>query len=208
VTIPDVVYVIDSCKAREVSYDEKRNMTRLCDVLISKANCKQRRGRAGRVKPGLCYHLVTKTGFERMQDHRPPELTRLPLEELMLRILASSSSVNPQIQLDPFHLLNEALDPPPAKNIERAVTLLKQIGAMKTTGNLTALGYLLSSIPIDVKLGKMIIYACLFKCLDPILTIVSSLSLNKSPFLNSFEEAGASDNIKMKFKIGKRSAVL
>ncbi|KAJ1560041.1 ATP-dependent RNA helicase dhx29, partial [Cladochytrium tenue] len=66
VTIPDVVCVIDSCRAREVSFDAKRNLSRLADVLVSQANCRQRRGRAGRVRPGVCYHLVTADSFERM----------------------------------------------------------------------------------------------------------------------------------------------
>jgi ATP-dependent RNA helicase DHX29 len=60
ITIPDIVYVIDTCRAKEVSFDDRRHVTRLREVWIAKANCKQRRGRAGRVQEGVCYHLVTK----------------------------------------------------------------------------------------------------------------------------------------------------
>jgi HrpA-like RNA helicase len=66
ITIPDVVYVIDSMRQREVRYDQKRNIKRLCDVFCSKANQKQRSGRAGRVQPGYSYHLIPIRQFEKL----------------------------------------------------------------------------------------------------------------------------------------------
>ncbi|KAJ3020558.1 UNVERIFIED_CONTAM: hypothetical protein HDU68_010116 [Siphonaria sp. JEL0065] len=188
VTIPDVVYVIDTCKAREISYDQKRNITRLSEVSVSQANCRQRRGRAGRVKPGVCYHLVSKAGFEMMPAHRPPEMLRLPLEELVLRVLASTK-VEGEV-VDVRELLGEAPDPPPAKHVERAVTVLKQIQALSIKGELTPLGRQLASLPVDARLGKMLLYGCLFKCLDPVLTITASLSLGKDPFASRFDDSG------------------
>ncbi|KAJ3122237.1 hypothetical protein HK100_012073 [Physocladia obscura] len=185
ITIPDVVYVIDTCKAREISYDEKRNMTKLSDVWISQANFKQRRGRAGRVKPGICYHLIGKMAFDSMPAHRPPEMLRLPLEELILRALAAVPIENESV--DVRQLLSEAIDPPPAKNVEKAIALLKKIQALSETGNLTELGRKLSVLPVDVRLGKMLLFACIFKCLDPVLTIAATLSLGKSPFLMQFD---------------------
>ncbi|KAI9324567.1 P-loop containing nucleoside triphosphate hydrolase protein [Obelidium mucronatum] len=189
VTIPDVVFVIDTCKAREVSYDQKRNISKLSEILVSQANCKQRRGRAGRVKPGVCYHLVSKAGFESLPAHRPPEMLRLPLEELVLRILASTKIDEDFVDVN--QLLAEAPDPPPVKHIERAIIVLKQIQALSADGKLTPLGRKLSSLPVDVRLGKMLLYGCLMKCLDPVLTVAASLSLGKDPFVSRFDDAAA-----------------
>ncbi|ORY52974.1 P-loop containing nucleoside triphosphate hydrolase protein [Rhizoclosmatium globosum] len=167
VTIPDVVFVIDTCKAREVSYDQKRNISRLSDVFVSQANCRQRRGRAGRVKPGICYHLIPKDEFDLMLAHRPPEMLRLPLEELILRVLTATRDESESV--DVRQLLSEALDPPPPKNIERAISLLKQIQALYPNGQLTLL-------------GKMLLFACSLNCLDP-------LSLGKDPFALQFDDS-------------------
>ena len=66
ITIPDVGYVIDSCKSRDIGYDSHKHITRLSEVFISKANCLQRRGRAGRVREGICYHLIATYSFEKL----------------------------------------------------------------------------------------------------------------------------------------------
>ncbi|KAJ3327314.1 ATP-dependent RNA helicase dhx29 [Blyttiomyces sp. JEL0837] len=189
ITLPDVVYVIDACRAREVSYEEKRNITKLTEILVSKANCMQRRGRAGRVRPGVCYHLVTKEMFDAMPSHRPPEMLRLPLEELILRALATQSSQADE-PFDVRKLLSEAPDAPPQKHVERALTLLTQIQAVSPKGSLTPLGNKLALLPVDARLGKMLLYACTLQCLDPILTIAASLSLGRGPFLSRFDDVG------------------
>ncbi|KAI9364518.1 P-loop containing nucleoside triphosphate hydrolase protein [Zopfochytrium polystomum] len=202
ITIPDVVYVIDTCRAREVSYDAKRNMTKLSEVLVSQANCRQRAGRAGRVRPGVCYHLISRATYGRMPPHRPPEMLRLPLEELVLRSLASVPLND--VKVDVREMLGEAIDPPPAKNVEKSVSLLMQIEALTPNGNLTSLGYQLASLPLDARLGKMLLYAISLECLDPILTIAASLSIAKGPFASSFEDTGSisRNSIAKKFKTG------
>ncbi|KAJ3224617.1 ATP-dependent RNA helicase dhx29 [Clydaea vesicula] len=125
VTIPDVTYVIDTVKSREVSYDIKRHVTKLSEVFISKANCLQRRGRAGRVREGICYHLVpSKFFFMSLLPQRQPEIMRLPLEELCLRIRAIGYKL-------PFsQFLSDALDIPPLENVARSVDELMSVGAM------------------------------------------------------------------------------
>ncbi|KAJ3237515.1 hypothetical protein HDU81_009328 [Chytriomyces hyalinus] len=212
VTIPDVVYVIDTCRAREVSFDEKRNLTRLGEVLISQANCRQRRGRAGRVKPGVCFHLIPRHQFDTMQVHRPPEMLRLPLEELVLRVLASSMLDQdiPNVRM----FMAQAPDPPPVRHVERAITVLKQIQAVSEksdgshptsspgTEKLTPLGQQLAGLPVDVRLGKMLLFAVMLKCLDPVLTIAASLSLGKDPFLTRFDDSTSSGAAK-RFKSGE-----
>ncbi|KAJ3393668.1 ATP-dependent RNA helicase dhx29 [Entophlyctis sp. JEL0112] len=158
VTIPDVVYVIDTCRAREISFKEKQNMAKLADVLVSKANCKQRCGRAGRVKPGVCYRLVTESDFDAMSEYRPPEMLRLPLEEIILRALAFAKFGGDSV--DVRQLLAEAIDPPPARNVDRSFLLLKQIQALNSNSALTALGRKLAQLPLEVRLGKMLLLGC------------------------------------------------
>ncbi|KAJ3053929.1 ATP-dependent RNA helicase dhx29, partial [Rhizophlyctis rosea] len=198
ITIPDVVYVVDTVRAREVTYDERRNITRLAEVLISKANCKQRRGRAGRVRPGVCYHLVSRDLFDGLPDHRPPEMLRLPLEELCLQIKATTKAHGHSGAL--ADVLALALDPPPVKHVTRAVTLLQQIQALDVTENLTRLGAKLAVLPVDARLGKMLLYAAALECLDPVLTIAASLSLGKSPFLRPFGREDEADRVRLTFK--------
>ncbi|KAJ3036814.1 ATP-dependent RNA helicase dhx29 [Rhizophlyctis rosea] len=198
ITIPDVVCVIDTVRAREVTYDERRNITRLAEVLVSKANCKQRRGRAGRVRAGVCYHLVEREVFEGLPDHRPPEMLRLPLEELCLHIKATVREEGGATKI--ADVLARALDPPPVKHVVRAVTLLQQIQALDPTESLTPLGAQLSGLPVDARLGKMLLFACGLRCLDPVLTVAASLSLGKSPFLRPFGREAEADAARVGFR--------
>ena len=128
-------------------------------------------------------------------------MLRLSLEEIILRALASMK--NADETYDVRALLAEALDPPPVKNVEKAFSLLQQLNALDSDGNITPLGKKLALLPVDSRLGKMLLYACSFRCLDPVLTIASSLSLGKSPFLNNFDDSTSnSSNIAKLFKTG------
>lgn len=87
VTIDDCVFVIDGGKMKEKRFDSNRNMESLDLVWVSRANALQRKGRAGRVMPGVCFHLFTKHRFKHHFLAQPiPELHRVPLEQLLLRI--------------------------------------------------------------------------------------------------------------------------
>ncbi len=87
ITIPDVTCVIDTGKHREMRFDERRQLSRLIDTFISRANAKQRRGRAGRVQEGLCFHMFTKYRHDQlMSDQQTPEMLRLSLQDLAIRV--------------------------------------------------------------------------------------------------------------------------
>jgi ATP-dependent RNA helicase DHX29 len=136
ITIPDAVYVIDSMRAREISFDEKRNMKKLVDILCAKANAIQRRGRAGRVKPGFAYHLIPRISFDKLPDYRPPEMVRIPLEDICIRACISlRSDPNNEISLEQIFL--DMPDPPPKKNIDRAISLLKLVPLIIISGRRT-----------------------------------------------------------------------
>ncbi|RCI04879.1 hypothetical protein CU098_000104, partial [Rhizopus stolonifer] len=197
VTISDVTIVIDTGMARVVSYDEKKRVTRLLQKYVAKANARQRRGRAGRVQEGVCFHLFSKQKFEQMPDFELPEILRLPLQELCLRIkVCDLGSIR--------HVLSDALDPPSDKMIENALLSLQEVQALAIDNGkevLTPLGSHLSNLPVDVHMGKMIIYGALFRCLDPILTIAAALSF-KSPFIRPFGREDEADIARARFQVG------
>ncbi|PWA41751.1 DEA(D/H)-box RNA helicase family protein [Artemisia annua] len=86
ITINDVVFVVDCGKAKETSYDALNNTPCLLPAWISKASAHQRRGRAGRVQPGECYHLYPKFVYDSFAEYQLPELLRTPLQSLCLQI--------------------------------------------------------------------------------------------------------------------------
>jgi len=91
ITIDDVVYVIDSGRMKEKSYDPYNNVSTLQSSWVSKASAKQREGRAGRCQPGICYHLYSKLRAASLPDFQVPEIKRIPIEELCLQVLHYSS---------------------------------------------------------------------------------------------------------------------
>jgi len=108
-TIDDVVYVIDAAKVKERRHDAGRGMSLLCEDFVSRAGARQRAGRAGRVRPGVCYTLVTKRRHNtRLRAFQAPEMVRVPLEELVLQIHALG--VGPAAAF-----LAGCVEPPPAK---------------------------------------------------------------------------------------------
>jgi len=86
ITIDDIVYVIDTGRMKEKSYDPYNNVSTLQSSWISKASAKQREGRAGRCQPGICYHLYSRTRAVSLPDFQIPEIRRMPIEELCLQV--------------------------------------------------------------------------------------------------------------------------
>ncbi|XP_073317491.1 DExH-box ATP-dependent RNA helicase DExH1 isoform X3 [Primulina huaijiensis] len=184
ITIDDVVYVVDCGKAKETSYDALNKLACLFPSWISKASAHQRRGRAGRVRPGVCYRLYPKIIHDAMLQYQLPEMLRTPLQELCLHIK--------RLQLGAIStFLSKALQPPDALSVENAIELLKTIGALNDREELTPLGRHLSTLPLDPNIGKMLLMGSIFQCLDPALTIAAALS-DRNPFvfpINRKEEA-------------------
>lgn len=195
ITIPDVTCVIDTGKHREMRFDERRQLSRLIDTFISKANAKQRRGRAGRVQEGLCFHLFTKYRHDSvLSDQQTPEMLRLSLQDLAIRVkICKIGGIE--------ETLSEALDPPSAKNIRRAIDALIDVRALTAGEDLTPLGQQLARLPLDVFLGKLILMGTIFKCLDMAVTVAAILS-SKSPFVAPFGQRAQADTVRLAFRRG------
>ncbi|OXV11193.1 hypothetical protein Egran_01043, partial [Elaphomyces granulatus] len=186
ITIEDIVAVIDSGRMKETSYDPKDNMVRLQEVWASQAACKQRRGRAGRVRAGTCYKLYTRKAESNMAARPDPEIRRVPLEQLCLSVLAMKGTG------DVATFLSKTLTPPEGVVVEGALDLLHRIGALDHQ-KMTALGRFLSMIPADLRCAKLMVYGSLFGCIDACLTIAAILTV-RSPFISPSdkrEEAAA-----------------
>lgn len=195
ITIPDCTCVIDTGKHREMRFDERRQLSKLLDTFISRANAKQRRGRAGRVQEGLCFHLFTKHRHDNiMSDQQTPEMLRLSLQDLAIRVKICKIGA---IQ----ETLGQALDPPSEKNIRRAIDALVDVRALTAAEELTPLGIQLARLPLDVFLGKLVLMGTVFKCLDMAITVAAILS-SKSPFVAPFGQRQQADTVRMGFRRG------
>ncbi|CAL9072844.1 unnamed protein product [Musa acuminata var. zebrina] len=191
ITINDIVFVVDCGKAKETTYDALNNTPCLLPSWISKASARQRRGRAGRVQPGECYHLYPRCVYDAFAEYQLPELLRTPLNSLCLQIKS--------LQVGSIgEFLSAALQPPEPLTVQNAVEFLKMIGALDEQENLTNLGRYLSVLPVDPKLGKMLIMGAVFRCLDPVLTVVSGLSV-RDPFLLPQDKKDLAGTAKSRF---------
>ncbi|EDL18402.1 DEAH (Asp-Glu-Ala-His) box polypeptide 29, isoform CRA_a [Mus musculus] len=162
ITIPDVVFVIDTGRTKENKYHESSQMSSLVETFVSKASALQRQGRAGRVRDGFCFRLYTRERFEGFLDYSVPEILRVPLEELCLHIMKCDLG-------SPEDFLSKALDPPQLQVISNAMNLLRKIGACEPNEpKLTPLGQHLAALPVNVKIGKMLIFGAIFGCLEPV----------------------------------------
>ncbi|GMY18472.1 DExH-box ATP-dependent RNA helicase DExH5, mitochondrial, partial [Fagus crenata] len=191
ITINDVVFVLDCGKAKETSYDALNNTPCLLPSWISKVSAQQRRGRAGRVQPGECYHLYPRCVYDAFAEYQLPEILRTPLQSLCLQIKSLKlGSIS--------EFLSRALQSPELLAVQNAIDYLKIIGALDENESLTVLGRYLTMLPVEPKLGKMLILGAIFNCLDPVLTIVSGLSV-RDPFLTPFDKKDLAEAAKSQF---------
>ncbi|KAG6849981.1 hypothetical protein H0H93_002983 [Arthromyces matolae] len=195
ITIDDVVYVIDTGKAKEVQFDPETNLSHLTEAWVTRASARQRRGRAGRTRPGTCYKLYTRKQELDMAKFPVPEILRVPLETISLTVKAMREKE------DVKFFLSRAIEPPKVVAMERAWSTLQQLGAIDEAGHLTPLGRHMSALPIDLRLAKMLILAIVFQCLDPILTVVAALS-SKPLFLSPIDKRDEAAQAKGRFSTG------
>lgn len=152
ITIPDCTVVIDSCREKQSSYDPINRMPMLLDQFASKASLKQRRGRAGRVRSGKCYKLISKATFSKLNDHTAPEISRCALDQTLLSLLFLGAEDGTG------RFLQRLLDPPSQASVNAATSSLQKMGALEQAEagklRLSPLGMHLAGIPANPSIGK------------------------------------------------------
>ncbi|XP_028711029.1 putative ATP-dependent RNA helicase DHX57 isoform X1 [Peromyscus leucopus] len=195
ITIDDVVYVIDSGKMKEKRYDASKGMESLEDTFVSQANALQRKGRAGRVASGVCFHLFTSHHYSHLiLKQQLPEIQRVPLEQLCLRIKILEMFNSHSLQ----SVFSRFIEPPHIDSLRASKVRLRDLGALTSDEKLTPLGYHLASLPVDVRIGKLMLFGAIFRCLDPALTIAASLAF-KSPFVSPWDKKEEANQKKLEF---------
>jgi small subunit ribosomal protein S24e len=178
VTIPDVVYVVDTGKIKEQRYDPERHVSSLVSAWVGSSNLNQRAGRAGRHRPGEYYGLVSEARVEKLNPYQTVEIKRVDLSNVVMHVKALNF---PGLEVE--DVLAQTIEPPASDRVEAAIKNLKMVGALDDQKNVTALGKVLLQIPIDVQLGRLLLFGSFFKCLDPALTLAAIMS-NRDAFNN------------------------
>lgn len=147
-TIDGVRVVIDSGLSRRVQFDPARGMNRLVTLRESRASAEQRKGRAGRQAPGVCYRLYSRHTLNAMIPHTPPEIRETDLSPLLLELAAWGA-------VDPLTL--QWLDAPPAASLIAARCLLVELDALDKAGRITPRGHEMMRLPLHPRLGRLLL---------------------------------------------------
>ena len=166
-TVPGIHYVIDPGTARISRYSRGTKVQRLPIEPISQASANQRKGRSGRTADGICIRLYSREDFESRPEFTEPEILRTNLASVILQMAAIGLGDIPAF---PF------IDPPDARNIADGLTLLAELNAF-SGGKITGLGRRLARLPVDPRIGRMILEADRNGCVREVLIIASALSI-------------------------------
>ncbi|MAW41271.1 MAG: ATP-dependent RNA helicase HrpA [Phycisphaerae bacterium] len=190
VTVPGVRAVIDLGTARISRFHTKTRVLRLPIEPISQASANQRSGRCGRVGPGLCLRLYDEQEFSHRRAFTDPEIRRTNLASVLLRMRAMRLG---SVKDFPF------LDTPKLSAVREAESSLREIGALRQDGKLTALGRRLSRLPVDPRLGRLILEGIQRDALREMLTLAAVLSL-PDPRERSVEKRDEADAARRKWR--------
>lgn len=167
-TVPGIRYVVDPGTARISRYSRRTKVQRLPIEPISQASADQRAGRSGRTAPGVCIRLYSEADFAARPRYTDPEILRTNLAAVILQMAALKLG---DVQDFPF------LDPPDARSIRDGVQLLQELGAFDSSGALTDIGRRLARLPLDPRIGRMILAAHDENCVREVLVIAAALSI-------------------------------
>jgi ATP-dependent helicase HrpA len=167
-TVPGIRYVIDPGYARISRYSARNKVQRLPIEPISRASADQRKGRCGRIGPGVCVRLYSEEDFNLREQYTPPEILRTNLASVILQMKSLRLG---EVQDFPF------LEPPDYRQIRDGYQTLHELGAIDEDNQLTPLGAQLARLPIDPRIGRMILAAREEGVLEDVLIIASALTV-------------------------------
>ncbi len=178
VTIPDVVYVVDSARLKENRFDPNRHLTSLVTSWVGRSNLNQRAGRAGRHRHGFYYGILSEARADALSVYQTVEMARTDLTNVVMRVKAMNFT-----DMSVHDVLGACIEPPEPSRIVAALNHLSASGALDDKENLTALGRILLQLPLDVHLGRLVLYGAFFRCLDQAVTLAAIMA-NRDPWLS------------------------
>ncbi len=167
-TVPGIRYVVDAGTARISRYSSRRKVQRLPIEAISQASANQRAGRCGRVAEGICIRLYAEEDYLARPEFTEPEILRTNLASVILQMTAIGLG---DVAAFPF------VDPPERRSIADGVALLEELGAFDGAGALTPVGRKLAQLPVDPRIGRMILEADRYGVLREVIVIAAALSI-------------------------------
>ncbi|MBU6504929.1 MAG: ATP-dependent RNA helicase HrpA [Betaproteobacteria bacterium] len=189
-TVPGIRFVVDTGLARVNRYSLRNKVTQLQVEKISQASARQRAGRCGRVSAGVCIRLYDEQDFNTRPPYTTPEILRTSLASVILRMEALGLG---KVDAFPF------LDPPSPRAIDDGYQQLNELSAIDDERQLTAVGRELARLPVDPRIGRMLLAARQHDCLSEVLIIAAALSV-QDPRDRPLEHRQAADQKHARFQ--------
>lgn len=171
-TVPGIKYVIDTGTARISRYSHRTKVQRLPIERVSQASANQRSGRCGRVSDGICIRLYSEEDYKARSEFTDPEILRTNLAAVILQMTAMGVAKGPKdVAKFPF------VQAPDSRAITDGVTLLRELGAVNAQGGITGVGRQLSQLPVDPRLGRMIVEAAKRGVASEVMVLAAALTI-------------------------------
>jgi ATP-dependent helicase HrpA len=189
-TVPGIRYVIDPGTARISRFSATSQVQRLPVEPISQASANQRAGRCGRVGPGICMRLYSAEDFAGRDAYTPPEILRTNLASVLLQMKALQLG-----KIDDFPFL----DAPSPGAVRAGLKTLFELNAIDAAEELTPIGRAMSRLPVDPRIGRMILAAANEQCLEEVLIIAAALEM-RDPRERPLDRQQKADEVHAQFK--------
>ncbi|MEX0654453.1 MAG: ATP-dependent RNA helicase HrpA [Phycisphaeraceae bacterium] len=189
-TVPGIRHVIDTGVARISRFSARAGVQRLPIEAVSQASADQRKGRCGRTAPGICIRLYSEDDFLAREAFTPPEVLRTNLAAVILQMKAMRLG---RVEDFPF------LDPPRPAMIRAGYATLHELGAIDDRNEVTAIGQKLAKLPVDPRIGRMVLAGDAENCLAEVLVIAAALEVQE-PRLRPPDQQQKADELHARFK--------
>ena len=190
VTVPGIRYVVDPGTARISRWSARLKIQQLPIEPVSQASADQRKGRCGRLSEGVCIRLYSEEDFEQRPRYTDPEIQRTSLAAVILQMAVNGLG---DVEDFPF------LDPPDRRQVRDGITLLQELGALDGERRLTQIGRRLAELPVDPRMGRMVLEADRLRCVEEVIVIAAALSI-QDPRERPSEERAQADQLHARFK--------